>query len=161
MKIAVLSDTHMPANSHVLPQKLLDALKGVDLILHAGDFTEEFVLSGLAKIAPVECVAGNMDSNSIRRKYPDKKILNLGNFKIGIIHGCGAPGNLINYAKEAFKEEALDCIVYGHSHIPSIDYIDNILYICPGSPTDKVFAPYNSFGMLEIDEKIHPEIIRL
>jgi uncharacterized protein len=161
MKIAVLSDTHIPANTNILPQNLLEALKGADLILHAGDFTEEFVLSELLKIAPVECVAGNMDSNAIRRKYPEKKILNIGNFKIGIIHGYGAPDNIINYVKEAFKDEQLDCIVYGHSHIPSIDYIDNVLYMCPGSPTDKVFAPYNSFGMLDMNEKIHPEIIRL
>jgi uncharacterized protein len=161
LKVAVLSDTHMPANSHILPQQLVDAIKGVDLILHAGDFTEEFVLDELVKIAPVECVAGNMDSGSIRRKFPDKKILNLCNFKIGIIHGYGAPDNLISYAREAFKGQALDCIVYGHSHIPRIDYIEDVIYICPGSPTDKVFAPYNSFGMLEINEKIHPEIIRL
>jgi uncharacterized protein len=118
-------------------------------------------LDELAKIAPVECVAGNMDSVSIKRKFPDKKILNLSNFKIGIVHGCGAPDNLINYAREAFRGQILDCIVYGHSHIPRIDYIENVIYICPGSPTDKVFAPYTSFGMLEVNEKIYPKIIRL
>ena len=161
MKAAVLSDTHMPANSHSLPKQLLDKLAGVDLILHAGDFTEEFVIEELERIAPVECVAGNMDSSSIRRKYPDKKILTLGNFKVGLVHGYGAPDNLMNYAKEAFHGESPDCIIYGHSHIPSIEYIDNVIYLCPGSPTDKVFAPYNSFGMLEINERIIPQIIRL
>ena len=161
MKVAVLSDTHMPANSHSLPPGLVDRLKGVNLIVHAGDFTEEFVIHELEQIAPVECVAGNMDSSKIRRRYPDKKILALCNFRIGLVHGCGAPDNLIDYVKGVFQGEPLDCIIYGHSHIPSIDYIDDIIYICPGSPTDKVFAPYNSFVMLEIDEKITPQIIRL
>ena len=161
MKVAVLSDTHMPTNSHSLPPGLVDRLKGVNLIVHAGDFTEEFVIDELERIAPLECVAGNMDSSSIRRKYSDKKILNIGNFKIGLVHGYGTPDNLINYVKEAFHGEPLDCIIYGHSHIPSIEYIDNVIYLCPGSPTDKVFAPYNSFGMLEINEQIIPQIIRL
>jgi len=161
VKVAVLSDTHMPANSHSLPRGLVDNLKGVNLILHAGDFTEEFVIDELERIAPVECVAGNMDSHAIKKKYPEKKILSLGDFKIGLVHGYGAPDNLIKYAKEAFQGEPLDCIIYGHSHIPSIEYIDSVMYLCPGSPTDKVFAPYNSFVMLEINEQIIPQIIRL
>jgi uncharacterized protein len=161
VKVAVLSDTHIPANIDRLPEILLDALKGSDLIIHAGDFTEEFVIDELKKIAPIECVAGNMDSVRIRRKCPDKKIVKLGNFKIGITHGYGAPDKIIDYVKNIFKGEQLDCIIHGHSHIPNIEYIDNVLYLCPGSPTDKVFAPYNSFAVLEIDERLTPEIIRL
>jgi hypothetical protein len=161
VKVAVLSDTHMPANALALPSVLADALKDTDLILHAGDFTEEYVIGELEKIAPVICVVGNMDSPVIKRKYPVKRIVDIGCFRVGLIHGCGAPDRVIGYAMEMFKGERLDCIVHGHSHIPVIEHIDNVIYVCPGSPTDQVFAPYNSYAVLELGCQINPKIIRL
>ncbi len=161
MQIAVLSDTHMPANCSSLPQALLQGLKAADLIIHAGDFTEPFVIDELKNIAPVECVSGNMDANIIKRQFPSKKILELEKFKIGIVHGYGAPDNIINYVRQAFIGKNLNCIIHGHSHLPKIEYIDGMIVFCPGSPTDTIFTPYNSFGWLEINDKINPKIIRL
>lgn len=161
MKVVVISDTHIPASCDALPNILLEKIKGAGLIIHAGDCTELSVIDELEKIAPVEAVVGNMDSNMVRRRFPVKRIIELGSFKAGIAHGHGSPDRLVDYVKALFKEDELDCIIYGHSHIPKIDYIDGILYFCPGSPTEKVFAPYNSFGILEVDEKITPTIIRL
>ena len=161
MKVAVVSDTHIPATCGSLPDMFLEKLKGVDLIIHAGDFTELSVADVFKKIAPFYAVAGNMDCNMVKRQFPVKRIIDLASFKVGVTHGHGSPDNLINYVKDVFKEDKLDCIIYGHSHIPKIDYIDGVLYFCPGSPTEKVFAPYNSFGILEIDEKLTPTIIRL
>ncbi len=161
MRVAVVSDTHIPATCNKVPVKLLEKIKEADLIIHAGDFTEMSVLEDFRSTARVEAVAGNMDSEQIKKELPEKKILELSCFKIGIVHGYGAPDNLISYAKGVFRKDKLDCVIYGHSHIPKIDYINDVLYFCPGSPTEKVFAPYNSFGMLEIDDKITPKIIRL
>jgi len=161
MRVAVISDTHIPAASSKLPEALLEGLKGVDLIIHTGDLTEPYVLDDLKNIAPIEAVVGNMDSSQVRRILPEKKVLELEGFRIGLIHGNGSPHNLIKYVQEAFKNEKLDCIVYGHSHNPRIDKIDGTIYFNPGSVTDKVFAPYNSFGMLEIKDKIRPTIVRL
>jgi putative phosphoesterase len=95
------------------------------------------------------------------RQLPKKKILEIGKFRIGVIHGEGHPDTLIDYVKEQFKGEKLDCVIYGHTHEPSIEKIDDTLYVNPGSPTDKVFAPYNSLVMMEIDDRIRAEIIRL
>ncbi len=161
VKVIVISDTHIPAACGSLPDTLLEKLKGADIIIHAGDFTELSVIDVLKKIAPLYAVAGNMDCNMVKRQFPAKRIIELASFKIGIAHGYGSPDNLVAYVKNLFKEDKLDCIIYGHSHIPKIDYIDDTLYFCPGSPTEKVFAPYNSFGILEIDEKITPTIVRL
>lgn len=161
MRIAVLADTHIPASSSRLPDSLIKQIKGVDLIVHAGDLTELSVLEELNKIAKTEAVSGNMDSHRVRRALPDKKILELSKFRIGLIHGWGPPNNVINYIRADFSGERLDCIIYGHTHRPSIDDIDNTIYFNPGSPTDRIFAPYNSFGILEIDDKLTPRIIRL
>lgn len=161
IKVAVISDTHIPAACKLLPDNLLERIKGVNLIIHAGDFTEASVLDKLKSIAPVEAVAGNMDSGTIKKNLPEKRILKLGDFSVGVTHGYGAPDNLIAYAKNMFRQEKPDCVIYGHSHIARIDYVGDVLYLCPGSPTEKVFAPYNCFGMLEIGEKITPSIIRL
>ena len=161
MKIAVISDTHIPATTDSLPEELISKIQGVDMIIHLGDFTELSVLNEFKKIAPVEAVAGNMDSHIVRRELPETRILELEGFKIGLVHGYGGPDGLIKYAKDIFKDSKLDCIIHGHSHIPRIDYVDGVLFFCPGSPTEKIFAPYNAFGILEINDKITPEIIRL
>ncbi|MFH1868305.1 MAG: metallophosphoesterase family protein [Candidatus Omnitrophota bacterium] len=161
MRVAVLSDTHIPLACKSLPEALLKEIEGVDLIIHAGDLVELSVLNDLVKIAPVEAVSGNMDSLKSGRSLPRKKILELGGFKIGITHGSGAPQNLICCLQQEFANQELDCIIYGHSHLPKIENIDGTIYFNPGSPTDKVIAPYNSYGILEITDKLTPKIVRL
>jgi putative phosphoesterase len=161
MKIVVISDTHMPVPDNKLPEALIKELKDCELLIHAGDLTELSVLDVLKKLVHTEAVVGNMDSHKVRRALPEKKILQLGKFRFGIIHGYGSPRNLINYIQEKFKGEKLDCVIYGHSHTPSIDKVGDTIYFNPGSLTDKVFAPYNSFGIIEIGNEIAPKIIRL
>ncbi|NQT95116.1 MAG: metallophosphoesterase family protein [Candidatus Omnitrophica bacterium] len=161
MKIAVISDTHIPQACEKLPDSLLKELAKTDLIIHAGDLAGLSVLENLKKIAPVEAVIGNMDSHNMRKELPEKKILEIEGFRIGIIHGEGPPDRIQDYVKMKFAGEKLDCIIHGHSHTPYIEKIDNTIYFNPGSPTDKVFAPYNSYGILEITDKITPKIVRL
>jgi hypothetical protein len=161
MRIAVISDTHIPATSDRLPDLLVKELKKCDMIIHAGDLTELSVLDTLKQIAPTEAVTGNMDTNKASSPLPAKKVIDVSGFKIGIIHGNGAPGNLKEYVDKEFEGQDLDCIIYGHSHIASIEKKGKTIFFKPGSPTDKVFAPYNSFGILEINDKIEPKIVRL
>lgn len=161
MKAVVISDTHIPASGNKLPDLLIKQLKKIDLIIHAGDLTELKVLEELNRFARTEAVVGNMDSFKVRRILPEKRILELGNFRIGVVHGVGHPDNLIPYVRQRFADEKLNCIIYGHSHRPSIDRLENIIYFNPGSPTDKIFASYNAFGILEIGEELVPRIIRL
>ena len=65
MKVGVLSDTHVPTIVSALPPAIYDIFQGVDLILHAGDIVELSVLDDLRAIAPVEAVAGNVDSAEV------------------------------------------------------------------------------------------------
>lgn len=159
MKIGVISDTHIPYVVSALPPAIFDIFKGVDLILHAGDLVELSVLDELQAIAPVEAVAGNVDDSDVRLKLPEKKMMRLGSYTVGLIHGKYR----IDVQREMIRKEfdAVDLIVYGHSHTAFWGKIDGVYYLNPGSPTDKRHAPYNSVALLEIGDDIRAEIVRL
>ncbi len=69
MKIAVISDTHIPQRGRNLPPYFTSFFEGVSLILHAGDITEWWFLEELMKYAPVRAVRGNMDSPLVRETF--------------------------------------------------------------------------------------------
>jgi putative phosphoesterase len=162
MKIGVISDTHIPVMRHNLPAQLLGALKGCDLVLHAGDLIELWVLDDLKKISKIEAVSGNMDSPKVRSVLQEKKVIKLGGKKICLMHGYGSPDNLERIMKKEFFSQKPDIIVFGHSHRPTNKYIDGVLFFNPGSVTDTVFAPYRSYGIIEIvDGKIGATIHKL
>lgn len=159
MRIGVIADTHIPKAATELPEAILKGFEGVDMILHAGDLVELKVLDKLNEIAPTEAVSGNMDSWNVRDALPSKKIINASGFKIGLIHGWGPPNKLCDTLSGEFS--GVDAIVFGHSHEPMNERRNGILYFNPGTPTDKVFASRNSYGILEIDKKIEGKIIIL
>jgi putative phosphoesterase len=162
MKIGVIADTHIPERAEEIPQQILDAFKGVDMIIHAGDFVNLSVLDKLRTVCKnISAVWGNMDSYEIREKLPEKEIVKIGNFKVGIVHGYGPPNKLVELVTEIFKEEKIDLIIFGHSHSALNEKKGDILYFNPGSPTDKIFALYNSYGIIEINDKIKARIVRI
>lgn len=160
MRIGIISDTHIPRAALELPEIIYAEFKNVDLILHAGDLVELSVLDKLKAMAPVKAVRGNMDDAKVSLALPEKEIIDIkGGFKIGLVHGRGSPSNLIESVAAEFTD--VDAIVFGHSHSPVNEVKNGILFFNPGSPTDKVFAPYNSFGILEVNQEIKGSIIRL
>ncbi|MCK4259692.1 MAG: metallophosphoesterase [Halanaerobiales bacterium] len=146
--IGVLSDTHISRRANGLPKEVIEGFKGVDLILHAGDLVDESVLLELEKIAPVIAVHGNCDSQTIKEKLPAKRIIEYADYKIGLMHGHGIGGITLGRVLEAFDGEKLDAIVFGHSHKPYNDRINGTLIFNPGSPTDKRFEVFYSYGLL-------------
>jgi len=162
MKIGVIADTHIPERAEEIPQQILDAFKGVDMIIHAGDFVNLSVLDKLRTVCKnISAVWGNMDSYEIREKLPEKEIVKIGNFKVGIVHGYGPPNKLVELVTEIFKEEKIDLIIFGHSHSALNEKKGDILYFNPCSPTDKIFALYNSYGIIEINDKIKARIVMI
>jgi uncharacterized protein len=160
MKIGVISDTHIPRLRPNLPDEIVGAFKDVDLILHAGDLVEVKVLRDLEKLAKTKAVYGNMDDSEVRGLLREKEIIRIGAFAIGLIHGYGPPAAIIDHIKSEFTEK-VDAIVFGHSHVPVSETRDGILFFNPGSPTDKIFTKYNSYGILTVDDRIRGEIIRI
>ncbi|MCM8799551.1 MAG: metallophosphoesterase [Candidatus Omnitrophica bacterium] len=164
VKIGVISDTHIPERAKTIPNKVLDSLKEMDLILHAGDLVEMKVLEILKSICKnVKAVYGNMDSSEVIKNLPQKELISVEGLCIGLFHGWGAPWGLIQLLNRVFKDDNPDIIIFGHSHQPFNKKEKDILYFNPGSPTDKIFSLYNSYGILEIDNNSikRAEIIKI
>lgn len=161
MRIIVLSDTHVPRMAKDIPRAVYEEIGRADLVLHAGDFTEVSFLEKLKKLKKTVAVYGNMDSGEVSSALKAKEIVEAGKFRIGLIHGWGAPDGLTERIAGEFKGDKVDCIVFGHSHRPFNETIKKILFFNPGSLTDKMFAPYNSYGILEADGKLTGSIVKL
>ncbi|MCS7201428.1 MAG: metallophosphoesterase [Dictyoglomus sp.] len=162
VKIGVISDTHLPSRSPFLPPIILEKLHGVEMILHAGDWEELFFLKELEKIAPVYGVQGNMDSLEVKKKFPVKRIIEVENIKIGLIHGGGSPFGIKERIKKEFLGEEVKAIVFGHTHHALMEWDEDIFFFNPGSPTDKIFTTKNSIGFLYVDkDKVWGEIVEL
>lgn len=160
MKIGVVSDTHLPHAAKKIPSSVISVLKEMDLIVHAGDFSELSLLVELKELNSFKGVYGNMDPEEIRKELPEKEVLELEGFKIGIMHGFGPPQGLEERIRSEFQEK-LDVIIYGHSHAAKNEVIDGTLFFNPGSPTDKHYAAYNSFGILTLGESVEGKIVKI
>ncbi|MGQ9472890.1 MAG: metallophosphoesterase family protein [Candidatus Caldatribacteriaceae bacterium] len=151
MRIVVLSDTHLPERAKDLPKRVYVELEKASLILHAGDLTEWWVLEKLRQFAPLRVVRGNMDSLEIKEQLPEKDVFDLEGIRIGLIHGYGSPLETRQRIQKAFQDEDLHLLVYGHTHQPRIERVNDVVWLNPGSPTDFVFTPFFSFAFLELE----------
>lgn len=161
MKIGVISDTHLRTGGKGLPVPLLEGLEGVDLIIHAGDWMTIDIFYELEAIAPVEGVAGNNDGFDIIDRFGFRKVLEMEGFRIGITHGHQGYKQTPLNALDAFKDERVDVIVFGHSHVPFDKEMQGIKLFNPGSPTDKRRQPKYSYGFLYLENEIRSEIVYL
>jgi len=145
--IGVISDTH-----DLLRPEALDALRGSDRIIHAGDICRPEVLDRLARIAPVCAVRGNNDRGPFAAALPPHRTLRSGCHEILIVH---------DRADLAVNVRA-DVIVYGHSHKPSLERVDGVLWLNPGSAGPRRFRFPVSLARLDVaDDRIDAEIITL
>ena len=159
MIIGVLADTHISGRAKRLPLFLIKSFRQADHIIHAGDITTMDVIASLEELAPVTAVAGNLDPADIQERFGEKKIIKLGDYNFGIFHGHGSKSNTGQRALDCFRNDWVDCIIFGHSHQPVCAHEGGILLFNPGSPTDKRRNMYYSFGLIEIDAEIRPRII--
>jgi putative phosphoesterase len=158
MKIGVISDTHLK-EPHPDFKKVIEIyFRDVEKILHAGDFVDWSIVEFISKQKELIAVCGNMDPPEIRKAFPQKRIVELQGFKIGLIHGGGAPFGIESRVREEFNE--VDAIVYGHTHTPANHQVKNIYLFNPGSPT-RSFIYRPTLGILHLSEKIEGEIIKI
>ncbi len=135
MRIGIVSDTH-----GLLRKKVIEGLKGVDHIIHAGDIDKKEVLDELEKIAPVTAVRGNADKEWAEY-LPEKAILEFEANRIFVIHNKG---------KIAAQISAFPIIIYGHTHKYSLVEKDGQTWFNPGCCGKRKPDQEVSFAILEI-----------
>lgn len=157
VRVVCLSDTHLHRRGG-LPVWCLNRLAGADVILHAGDLVALAVFEELARLAPLEAVAGNMDALALKEVLPKRRIAEIGGIRIGLVHDPGPAHGRALRLGAGFPD--CSAVVYGHTHVPEIARLDRCLVLNPGSPT----APRSTLGatLIELtieDEKIEPSIV--
>ena len=125
--IGLISDTH-----GLLREEAMQALHGVDLILHAGDVGHPDILKTLETIAPVVAVRGNMDTATWAKQLPPTALVEAGPATLYILHD-------VHDLDLNPKAAGFHCIVSGHSHKPSHLERDGVIYINPGSAGPRRF----------------------
>jgi len=126
-KIGLISDTH-----GLLREEALNALRGSDLIIHAGDVGDPKILEALRPIAPVVAVRGNVDTAEWARSLPETAVAEAGAVHIYVLHDSNA---LDLDAKAA----GFHIVVSGHSHKPGRSERNGVVYINPGSAGPRRF----------------------
>ncbi len=141
MRVGLISDTHGLVRPDVAA-----ALKGVDLILHAGDVGSRDVLAELETIAPVAAVSGNVDPMELM--LPPTIVRDLEHVCVFVTHGneLGSP----TPEKLAAKYRA-DVIVFGHTHKAVIRRVSGTLVVNPGAAGPRRFTLLPSVGVLTLD----------
>jgi putative phosphoesterase len=155
VKLALVSDTHLPRFGRALPRALVDGFEqaGIARIVHAGDWTDPLAVGLLEAIAPVDGVAGNNDGPALHERFGTRRVLHLDGVRIGVTHGHLGPGRTTpERARRAFEGESLDAIVFGHSHIPLVERLPTGGWLVnPGSPTDRRRQPTWSWALLTVE----------
>ncbi len=156
IRIGILSDTHLTQPTELFRRQAATSFAGVDMILHAGDLTDLSILEVFAG-TEVHAVCGNMCCGSVRQILPSKKVIQAGAFAIGLIHGLPGPRNFEEQLLREFDD--VDCIVYGHTHLPVCHSLGPILIMNPGSfSRTSRFGAAGTFGILEIGDTIRGSI---
>ncbi len=144
-RVGLISDTHMPQRCQALPASVFDVLRDVDLVLHAGDVGELWVLDRLSTIAPVIAVHGNDDTKEAQRELPYQQLVSIAGQRILLWHshyrdpakelasrgGEWAP-KLIRHAERG-RQAGASIVVFGHAHIPLTYEHGEALLINPGA----------------------------
>jgi putative phosphoesterase len=172
VRIAIISDTHMPKPGRVLPEACVARLREADLIVHAGDLMRREVLAELRGYGEVVAVYGNVDEPELRDELPAQRVLELpgggepgsggGTARIAITHNGGPADGRLARAQQRFPDA--HALIFGHSHIPlhETDPVTGFQLFNPGSPTERRRAPHHTMGMATVaDGAVSFELIEL
>ena len=146
MRLAIISDTHMPRRARALPQECVRRLREADAILHAGDLIELSVLAELEQLGPpVHAVRGNVDSAELQARLPLTRIVEAGGARVAMIHDAGPAQGRLSRMRRRFPDA--HAVVFGHSHLPLLEQGDGFAIFNPGSPTERRRAPRHTMGV--------------
>lgn len=121
MVFGVVADTHGKMHAGVL-----EALAGVDRILHAGDVGDPAILELLASVAPVTAVRGNVDRGILAETLREDEVVEAEGTTLYLLHDLAELG-------VDPKAAGFSAVIAGHSHVPRIAWKNGVLFLNPGS----------------------------
>lgn len=167
MKVGLVSDTHLNNPAEDLHRGIYLEFRGVDLILHAGDIFEPWVLDRLEQLAPVLGIQAYPDPPDPR--LARKRVLRLEDMTLALIHNLGFPETPIDVDRGLILPGSpsadtilqrkfgctVDIVVFGDTHEELIEEQEGVLFINPGSPLfpgikHELGSP-GTIGVLELD----------
>ncbi|WP_328923385.1 metallophosphoesterase [Streptomyces sp. NBC_00190] len=150
MRLLLTSDTHVPTRAERLPEALLTAVDEADVVIHAGDWTDEATLDLLeSRSRRLIAVYGNNDGPVLRRRLPEIARAALGGLRFAVVHETGPATGRERRCAARFPDA--DVLVFGHSHIPWDSTAPGGLRLLnPGSPTDRRRQPHPTFLTLTV-----------
>ena len=150
MRLGVISDTH-----GLLRPQAIAALRGCATLVHAGDIGSLEVLAGLQALAAVTAVRGNNDVDDWSLDVPEEVTFEIDEVRIHLLH------DVKRLAIDPIAER-VNVVIAGHSHSPSIDRREGVLYFNPGSAGPRRFRLPIAVGILEIrGSDVQPRIVEL
>jgi putative phosphoesterase len=138
LRVGVVSDTH-----GLVRPEAIEVLRGVDVVVHAGDVGGPHVLQELGDLAPVFAVRGNVDTGPWAAALPERRRLELGGAHVLVLHDRATAG--------PSATDGLDVVVFGHSHQPLAERRGGVLWFNPGSAGPTRFSFPVSLGFLECE----------
>jgi len=139
----------------LLRPEAIEALRGSEHIIHAGDVGAAEILEQLATLAPVTAIRGNVDTAVWARGLPETEALEIGGISIYVLH---------DLARLDLKPEAAGfrIVISGHSHVAKQETRGGVLYFNPGSAGPRRFKLPVTVGRLAIESRIvRPEIVQI
>ena len=150
MLIGVISDTH-----GLLRPEALEALAGAKLLIHAGDIGSPDILPALARLAPVEAVRGNVDTEAWARSIPETAVVEIQGRTLYVLHD-------LKQLDLDPRAAGFDAVISGHSHVPANEMRNGVLYFNPGSAGPRRFRLPVSVGRLWVGSAgIRAEVVVL
>lgn len=160
-RLGVIADTHIhPRSLRQIPDPVIALFirARVDVIVHLGDVNTRSVLDDLFHIAPLIAVHGNNDDAELSVILPRTITFSVGKHRFGAVHGHGGR-SARQVARETYAGK-VDCVLFGHSHQPLIDRVDDLMLFNPGSATDRRWHEHFGVGIIDVTaERIDPELI--
>ena len=158
IRIAVVSDTHMPGRGRMLPPACAERLRAADLIVHAGDWSDMATVALIRGMGPpVVGVHGNVEEAAVRAALPATAEVEAGGLRIGVVHDGGPAAGRRESLRRRFP--GVDLVVFGHSHIPLLDAApDGFMILNPGSPTDRRRQPRHTMAEIALEDGAPPAV---
>ena len=167
MRIGLIADTHLPSLVRHLDElgpQCADALRGVDLILHAGDVAAPSVLDWCSQFADVLVAEGNNDL-FIDPRMAERQFLDIEGWRIGMAHELRPESRPIaEILHSALDGELVDVLIGGDTHVERLEYREGVLLVNSGSPIlpHHLSTRLGTVGVLDITrERIRAEIVVL